>query len=294
MKKEFSVFGYKFNTKMTIVMLGICLSLFLVLLGLDLNGHRVSWYGVLTGTGFLVALILCTKFAVHRGLDGDFFYDLIWFVFPLAIIGARLHYVLCSLDEFNSFYDVIAIWNGGQGIYGGIIGGAIGLVICCLIKKKNILSTMDVVAPTLILAQSIGRWGNFINKEVYGREITNKMFQWFPAGVNIDGTWHMATFFYESVWDLIGFFVLWAILRKCNNRGIVASSYLVFYGVGRFFLEGLREVKYILFIPGTQIAVSQFISIVCVVVGVIGIVASLIVNNKKKRCENECEEDTSI
>ena len=286
MKKDsFNIWGFEFNKKNTLYVSIFALAFLLVFLLLDfVFGVNVSWYGVIIGTGFLMAIMFYTKLSKHRGLPNDFAYDLIWWVFPLSIIGARVYYVLCSLEEFDSFYEMIAIWHGGMAIYGGIIGGLIGVIICCLIKKKNIICAIDVICPPLILAQAIGRWGNFVNQEVYGFEVTNKSLQWFPFAVHITeyglDSWHLATFFYESILNLIGFFVLIIILRKVNLKGVVASSYLIFYGIVRYFLEGLREDTYILKIPGTNFPVSQAVSIACVMAGVIALTIILILKMK--------------
>ena len=203
MKTEFTIFGFKFNIRKTLITLAIACVLFIVLLILDMYVTDISWYGVIIGCGFLVALFVAMQLAKNRGLEPDFVFDLILWIFPLSIVGARVYYVLNDLDSFETFGEMIAVWNGGMAIYGGIIGGVIGLVICCLIKKKNIIASMDMAAPALILAQSIGRWGNFINQEVYGFQVTNKAWQWFPFAVHITENgldqWHLATFFYESI-----------------------------------------------------------------------------------------------
>lgn len=288
--KNINIFGFKFKLKNFLLTVIIALFVLLVLILLDtFNVMDVSWYGVIIGTGFLVALIMATQLCENRGLNRDFPYDLILWVFPLSLVGARVYYVLCSLDEFSTFWEMCAIWNGGMAIYGGIIGGLIGLVICCLIHKKDIVATMDVVAPCLIFAQAIGRWGNFVNQEVYGFEVTNKAWQWFPACVHITkngmDSWHLATFFYESFFNVIGCIGLIILLRKVKLKGIVASSYLVFYGIVRFFLEGLRVESYILFIPGTHFPVSQAVSLAIILIGVAWLCYILIKNGR--RIKNE-------
>ena len=133
--KKINIFGFKFKLKNFILTITVALAVLLVLLLVDMFVTDVSWYGVIIGTGFLVALVMACQLCGERGLNSDFPYDLILWVFPLSLIGARTYYVLCSLDEFSSFWEMCAIWNGGMAIYGGIIGGLIGLVICCLIKK---------------------------------------------------------------------------------------------------------------------------------------------------------------
>lgn len=283
--KIVSIFGFKFKLKNMLLTLIISCTVAIALVLLDLYVLDISWYGVIIGSAFLVALMCAIQLCECRGIPSDFPYDLILWIFPLSIIFARAYYVICSPEEFSNFGEMIAVWNGGIAIYGGIIGGIIGIVICCLIKKKSIISTLDIAAPCLIIAQSIGRWGNFVNQEVYGMEVTNKAMQWFPFAVHItengQNYWHLATFFYESILNLIGFFVLVTILRKSKIKGIVTSSYLVFYGVVRFLLEGLRESEYILNIPGTGLAVSKVVSLAIIVVGIAWLTYLLIKNRKQ-------------
>lgn len=286
--KEINILGFKFKLKNFILTITVSVAVFLVLFLIDqFTKVDVSWYGVIIGVGFLVALVMACQLCEERGLNKDLPYDLILWVFPLSLIGARVYYVLNALDEFNNFGEMLAIWNGGMAIYGGIIGGLIGLIICCLIKKKDIVCTMDVVAPCLILAQAIGRWGNFVNQEVYGFEVTNKAWQWFPACVYISesGTWHLATFFYESVLNLIGAVFLIILIRKVKLKGIVASSYLIYYGIVRFFLEGLRVPQYILYIPNTKFPVSQAVSLAIILIGVVWMCYILINNGRAKKNE---------
>ena len=284
MDKEFKVFGFKFKWKNTLIAFAIMAAMLIVLLLLDMYVTHISWYGVIIGFAFLTALVLGTQTVQYRNLPSDYPYDLIWWIFPICIIFARAYYVLFALDEFHSFYDVIAIWNGGIAIYGGIIGGILAIFICSKIKKHSFVDTLDCAAPVLILAQSIGRWGNFVNQEVFGREVTNTAWQWFPFAVHIDnGTfngWFLATFFYESILNLIGFFVLTTILRKSKLKGIVCCAYLIFEGIVRFFLEGLRVPAYILYIPGTNMPVSQAVSLAMILIGAIWLLIITIKRNK--------------
>lgn len=291
--KYINILGFKFKLKNFVLTITIAVAVYLVLFLIDMFWTDVSWYGVIIGTGFLVALVMACQLCESRGLNRDLPYDLILWIFPLSLIGARVYYVLCSLDEFSTFGEMIAIWNGGMAIYGGIIGGLIGLVICCLIKKKDIIATMDVASPCLIVAQAIGRWGNFVNQEVYGFEVTNKAWQWFPACVHItkngmDG-WYLATFFYESVLNLIGGILLVILIRKVKMKGVVASSYLIFYGVVRYFLEGLRIPTYILYIPGTKFPVSQAVSLAIILIGVAWLSYILIKNGRKNEKNNNLQ-----
>ncbi len=287
MKDYFNFLGFKINTKKFLITVGVFSALVLILVLIDLLLFRISWYGFLMGCAFIIAVVVSAELMPCRGLKKDLPYDLIWWIFPLAIIGARIAYVINYPEQYITFYDIIAVWEGGLSIYGGVIGGTLGLIICCLIKKVNPIPAMDCVAPVLILGQAIGRWGNFFNAEVYGHEITNPAMQWFPMGVKINGVWHLATFFYESVLDLLGFLLLLLLVRKTKQKGLVATSYLTFYGFIRFFLEGLRDQQFIMVIPGTDIAWSKLVSIITFALGIIGLITCLIIYLVKKRKSSE-------
>jgi len=256
-----------------------------------LFGLEITYYGVLIAVGMALGVFVAYKNAKHRGLKGEDLILVACYVLPLSIIGARIYYVLFSLDEFTNFWQVFEIWNGGMAIYGGVIGGAIGIMLYCLIHKKNFLDVADVVVPGLILGQVIGRWGNFLNQEAYGLYIENPSARWFPIGVFIENCrqtgctcggsgWHMATFFYESLWNLAAFIILMYLLRKdkLKLRGSVMSLYLIIYGVGRAWIEGLRmDSLYI-----GSIRVSQLLAILLVVFGIGFILTSFLLHKKGK------------
>ena len=258
----------------------------------EIFGLSVKWYGIIIATGVLVAVLVACYNAKIKNYAKDFPYEILLWCFPLAIIGARFYYIIFSGESYT-FIEAIAIWNGGMAIYGGIIGGLIGLVIFSLIKKHSLLKITDLVVPSLIIAQSIGRWGNFANQEVYGTVVTNPDLQWFPFSVYIDklGEWHYATFFYESMICLVGFVILMLLFKKIQLGGIVTSAYLMIYGIERFFLEGLREPTEILFIGNSNIAVSQVVSICFVITGIVLLTAILII---KKRKNNLAENNNEI
>lgn len=285
MKESFNFLGFKINTKKFLITLAVFSAVIIVLVLFDLFLFDVSWYGFLIGCAFLLAVVIACELMPERGLKKDLPYDLIWWIFPLSIVGARIAFVVNNLEMYDTFWEMCAVWNGGLSIYGGVMGGAIGLVICCLIKKANPISAMDCVAPVLILGQAIGRWGNFANMEVYGWEITNDALKWFPFGVEINGTWHLANFFYESILNLAGFFILLFLLRKTKKKGLVTCTYLMYYSFIRFFLEGLRDPQFIMVIPGTNIEWSTLTSIITFSVGAIGLLAILILHLKNKNNE---------
>ena len=254
-------------------------------------GLPIAYYGVIIAFGMAIGVFVACKNAKFRGLKTDDLIIVACYALPLSIIGARIYYVLFSLKDFHSFLDVINTRKGGMAIYGGVIGGAIGVMLYCLIHKKNFLDVIDVIAPSLILGQAIGRWGNFINQEAYGQYISNPSAQWFPLGVYIEectqqgclcngSGWHMATFFYESLWNLMTFAILMLLLRKekVKFRGSVACFYLIIYGVGRAWIEALRmDSLYI-----GSLRVSQFLSILLIVFGICFILGSYFLHKKGK------------
>lgn len=244
------------------------------------NGFNM--YGFISALSYLLGIVVTCINAKKRGYKTEDIITLACYVIPMAVIGARLYYVLFRLDSYTNFWDIFKIWEGGLAFYGGMIGGAIAVMIYCLIHKKNFLALLDIIAPSLILAQALGRWGNFFNQEAYGYEVTNPNLQWFPFAVYIDdvASWHLATFFYESLWNFITFIILTILLYKVNFKqyGIIASFYLIIYGFGRYFIEGLRTDSLYL----GSIRISQLLSIVFIIVGVLFILFSFIKNRKKK------------
>ena len=198
----------------------------------EIFGMSIKWYGIIIATGVLVAVLVACYNNKLKNYSQDFPYEILLWCFPLAIVGARVYYIIFSGQSYT-FMEAIAIWHGGMAIYGGIIGGLIGLILFAIIKNQNLLKITDLVAPSLVIAQSIGRWGNFANQEVYGQVVTNPDLQWFPFAVYIDklGEWHYATFFYESMICLVIFIILMLVFRRTNLFGVVTSIYLILYGV---------------------------------------------------------------
>ena len=150
--------------------------------GFKIFNFNIKFYGIIMAIAMLVGVIIACKNAKHRNLQADNIYTLALIILPLAVVGARLFYVLGANHSYT-FWEIFKVWEGGMSIYGGIIGGAIGIVIYALIFKKNFFSLSDVACVSLILGQAIGRWGNFFNQEVYGFEVTNNAFKWFPFAV---------------------------------------------------------------------------------------------------------------
>lgn len=246
--------------------------------GFTIFGLNIKFYGITMATAMLVGIILACKNAKQRGLKSDDIFALALYVLPLAVIGARLLYIL-GADHSYSFAEMFKIWEGGMSIYGGIMGGAVGVALFCIIHKKNFLDVADVACVSLILGQAIGRWGNFFNQEVYGHLVTNPSWQWFPFAVLLDnGEWHYALFFYEFLINLAIFALLFILLRKVKTKGYVTSAYLVAYGTIRFCLEPLRESTYNLMIFGLKLS-----SITSVMAILAGIAIFVFVYTKQKR-----------
>ena len=277
-KKYVKFLGFEYELKAFLMTVCSIVGVILLLVALDVFGVEISWYGVLFGLGFLVALFLASQLFKVRDLSPDLPYSLIWWIFPLSILGARLYYLIFN-GGIQSFSQVIRFWEGGLAIYGGVIGGAIGLVICCLIKKVSIVSTTDATVPLLAIGQAFGRIGCIFGNCCYGVEVANKGLQWFPISIKVHGDYHYATNFYEAILDFVLFIVLNKLLRKCNIKGITTCSYLVGYGLIRFVLEFFRASEQTLYVG--SFPVSQLVSIICVLLGVAGIVTLLLVNNRK-------------
>ena len=198
-------------------------------------------YGALIAGAIALGVFLCSLQEKERGLPKDTSVDLALWVIPAAIVGARLYYVAFQWDMYAPDpLRVFRVWEGGLAIYGGVIGGAAAGLIFSGIKKIPYGTLADLVAPSLILGQAIGRWGNFFNREAFGRMVENQALHFFPLAVQIDGQWHMATFFYESLWDFIGFWILWLNRRRVKKPGNLFLLYLCWYGLGRAVIEGWR------------------------------------------------------
>ena len=248
-------------------------------------GFDVYWYGIIIA--FAVALAFGLTFALLKvkGLPKDTPIDVFLAIVPLGIIFGRLFSVM--FEDNTTILDFFEFRQGGMSIIGAVIGGAIGLVILCAIKKYNFLKLADMIVPVLILAQAIGRWGNYANQEVYGWVVTNPSWQFFPFAVNIDGTWHLALFFYEFVLNLIGFVILMVLYFKTKKVGICTGTYFIYYGTVRVVLESLRDNEYVLRLAGLPI--SQILSAVFIVAGI----AILVYINVKDRQKNKKIEVTN-
>ena len=229
-----------------------------------LFGRPIYFYGVLIGLGFLLAILFCAKRAKRFGLKEDDVYDVAIWLIPCSIIGARLYYVLFRLDYYLEHPgELFAIHNGGLAIYGGVIAGVISVVLVCRKKKIPVGAMLDNLCYGLLIGQIIGRWGNFMNREAFGAETTVfcRMGLTAPDGATI---YVHPTFLYESLWNLgVLLFLLW--FEKTGRRrfdGHCVTLYFLLYGLGRFWIEGLRTDS--LYLGNTGIRVSQALSLALV------------------------------
>ena len=255
--------------------------------GFELFGIEIKFYGLIMAVSMLIGVWLACLLAKRKQIKSDDILLLALIVLPCAIVGARLYY--CLFYEYNySFLELFNLRSGGLAIYGGVIGGIIGILIFALIKKdfKIVLTLMDVVVPCLILGQALGRWGNFFNQEAYGNLITDKSMQWFPFAVFIEDkdAWFQATFFYESLWNIVGFVLLLLVYYRTKKTGTTTACYLIWYGIGRTIIEGLRSDS--LYIPGTIIRVSQALSVCLVIIGLVILTINIIKRIKERKKSN--------
>ncbi len=210
----------------------------------SIGNIEIRWYAIMIVTGMVAAVIYTYLRAKRHGLIFDDLIDLALCAIVPGVIGARIYYVIFDYMEnpynYTDFVDFIAIWEGGLGIYGGLIAGVLGVAICLKVKKINIPQFLDCGFPGVLLAQSIGRWGNFFNTEAYGAEST-----WFCrmklAHESGTAIYVHPTFLYESLWNFIGFLILTLITKKRKFDGQIFLMCVAWYGFGRMFIEGLRQ-----------------------------------------------------
>lgn len=222
-------------------------------------GLEIRWYGLLIASAVLIGTVLALKEAKRKGVKEETLIDMLLFAVPAAIIGARAYYVIFMWDYYSKNpSQILNIRGGGLAIHGVIIAGALVAIIFAKVRKENFWTLADIVAPSLILGQAIGRWGNFANQEAHGGPTD------LPWGIMIDGVKVHPTFLYESIWNLLVFgFLLWYRRKKATVEGEIFVLYLMLYSVGRFFIEGLRTDSLML----GPFRVAQLISLAIIMSG---------------------------
>lgn len=245
-------------------------------------GKDIYFYGVIISLAFLIGIFFCTKNCGKFGLKEDDVYDVLIWMIPLSIIGARLYFVLFNLGYYLANpSEIFAVWEGGLAIYGGIIAGMLVVFFVCRRKRISAAAMFDLLIIACILGQAIGRWGNFMNREAFGGEtdVFCRMGLTTPAGETI---FVHPTFLYESLWNLAGFIMLCIFVNRGKRRydGQCLLIYFVWYGIGRFWIEGLRTDS--LYIGSTGIRISQLLSALLAVFG-----AALLVIKSRKTASTE-------
>lgn len=246
------------------------------------GGFSIYWYGILIAIGFLLAFFYAMKSLKRYGIKPEPFFDCVLAGLICGIIGARLYYVVFKWDEYkDDISQIFNIHNGGLAIYGGIIGGLGAACIAAKIVKINIPAMLDIGGTGFLIGQGLGRWGNFINQEAFGVPTD---LPWRMVSENTGGVGVHPCFFYESVWCIAGFFLLLFLSHKWRKfDGQMFLLYLIWYGVERMIVEGLRTDS--LMTPLLGLRVSQILSIVLVAVSTV----FLIIGLKKSKNKSEAE-----
>ena len=252
-------------------------------------GNGIYWYGIFIALGLLLGLMFCSRQAAKFGLTEDNVMDSVLWGMPIGILGARLYYIIFYLDLYKNddgslnFGKMVRIWDGGLAIYGGVIAGFLTVYVLSRVKKFSYLAVMDDLVMGVLIGQILGRWGNFMNREAFGAVTTVpwRMRLWAVTGEFYDVH---PTFLYESLWNLVGFLLIWRVLskhRKFDGQNFLC--YFLWYGLGRVWIEGLREDSLYLFgvtLFGAPVRVSQALSAVLVVVS-----AALLIYNFRKQAK---------
>jgi phosphatidylglycerol:prolipoprotein diacylglycerol transferase len=211
-----------------------------------LNVHR---YGIILGAASIIGLLIAIREGKRFGISPDFFMDMMLIGVPSAIIGARFYFVAFKWEDYNdNFWDIFKVWNGGIAIYGALIGAFMGGYFYFRSKGYSFWRIADICAPSFLVGQAIGRWGNFVNQEAYGGEVKESFLHdtlhlpgWIIEQMNVNGVFHHPTFLYESLWNITGVaLLLWLRRRPDLRASELLMSYLIWYSIGRFFIEGLR------------------------------------------------------
>ena len=237
-----------------------------------LGPFLVHWYGIIIASGAALGVLLAINETKRQRISADDIYDLVLWALPIGLIGARIYYVIFEWQYYSQHLnEIIAIWQGGIAIYGGLIAGGITLIVFCRQRSLSVWQVLDVVTPGIMLGQVIGRWGNFVNQEAFGSAVSRSFLQqlhlpnFIVQQMYIGGAYHQPTFLYESVWNFIGLILLLSLRHKRGlfKRGEIALSYAIWYSFGRFFIEGMRTDSLYLF---GQVRVSQLLSLIVFIV----------------------------
>ncbi|HDA0798010.1 TPA: prolipoprotein diacylglyceryl transferase [Staphylococcus aureus] len=237
----------------------------------NLGPLSLRWYGIIIAVGILLGYFVAQRALVKAGLHKDTLVDIIFYSALFGFIAARIYFVIFQWPYYaENPSEIIKIWHGGIAIHGGLIGGFIAGVIVCKVKNLNPFQIGDIIAPSIILAQGIGRWGNFMNHEAHGGPVSRAFLEqlhlpnFIIENMYINGQYYHPTFLYESIWDVAGFIIL-VNIRKHLKLGETFFLYLTWYSFGRFFIEGLRTDSLML---TSNIRVAQLVSILLILISI--------------------------
>ena len=241
-------------------------------------GREIYFYGVIIALGFILGILYCARRAPEFGIRSDDIYDMMIWMIPLSILGARLYFVLFQAEYYLAHpAEIFAVWEGGLAIYGGIISGVLIALVFCRVRHISFPAMLDLMSFGVLIGQALGRWGNFFNREAFGAEteIFCRMGLTAPDGTTV---YVHPTFLYESLWNLLGLLFLVRFSKSGRRRynGQIALMYFFWYGLGRSWIEGLRSDS--LYLAHTGIRVSQLLSILIVCVSA----TILFINRNKK------------
>lgn len=241
-------------------------------IALELGPISVRWYGIIIAVGILLGYFIAQEGVKRIGFDTDTLVDIIFWSAIFGFIMARLYFVVFQWPYYiQNPIEIPMIWHGGIAIHGGLIGGFVTGIIICKQKNINPFQIGDVIAPSMILGQGIGRWGNFMNHEAHGGPVSRTFLEnlhipdFIINNMYINGKYYQPTFLYESIWDILGFVIL-ILLRKHLRIGDTFCLYLIWYSIGRFFVEGMRTDSLML---TSDIRVAQLMSIILIIVGIV-------------------------
>lgn len=253
---------------------------------IDLGFIQIYWYSLTMLTGVIVGSLLAYFEVKRHDINKEDFFNMIFYTIIFGLIGARIYYVLFNLDYYlNNLGEILAVWNGGMAIHGAIIGALLTMIYFCKRKHMPLLKVLDIGCVSLIIGQVIGRWGNFFNGEAHGGIVSLSFLenlhlpQFIIDGMYINGNYYHPTFLYEAFFNLICFIIL--LFLRHNRKikdGMLLSVYLIWYGIVRFFIEGLRTDSLML----GSIRIAQLVSISLIIIGII-----LLIKSKNNKVYNE-------
>ncbi|MBM7855393.1 phosphatidylglycerol:prolipoprotein diacylglycerol transferase [Desulfohalotomaculum tongense] len=244
---------------------------------------KVHWYGIIMASAFLVGMYLAYRRAEQTNIHPEHIINMITLIIPAAIVGARLYYVIFEWQRYaDNPWETLAVWHGGLAIHGGLIGGILAGYFYVRKHKLPVWQIADICAPSVIIGQAIGRWGNFINQEAHGGPVSLQFISKFPEFIKnqmfIDGRYYHPTFLYESLWDFSVFVFLFLYWKKKRFEGEIALLYLVLYSLGRYFIEAMRTDSLML----GPFRVAQLVSLFLIVTG-----TAVIIYRRKKTKHKE-------